>query len=461
MRRTLLLATFASLVTLPACTRPDATAAAATKSEPAPSAASVPASTASSAPSAESAACPPFKAELPEVAMVGEDAPIPDIEDGDGLASFHARLGELARGTSKDHVRIAVYGDSNGTRDFMTGEMRRVLQLQYGDAGHGFVALARPWNWYLHKYVKHDHWAPGWEPFTVTTKPSVDVYGQKDVIGYYGHALIAAQSEQGSAVTWVSTVDAASPIGSKMSSADVYYLKKPGGGRFDVRVDGKVVTNVDTDAKEVGAGFYKADMPDGPHKVEFVATTPRKVRLFGVAIEREPIGIQVDGLGVGSLNCLTMLRDHPPINQATLARRKYDLVVFHIGSNTFTAKEVAPCMKEVIARHRAALPNASFLIMTPPDFVGGRNPPSSTPWIREVAIEQRVIAKDNKAAFFGFRDAMGGEGSMVKFQGKDLSGDWVHFNDKGGAYMGGRVVYTLLKDFRRWAEKNPVAGCAK
>ena len=85
-----------------------------------------------------------------------------------------------------------------------------------------------------------------------------------------------------------------------------------------------------------------------------------------------PPSVQVDGLGVGSLNCLCMLRDAPVINKAVLAHRKYDLVIFHIGSNTFHAMTLGACMKQVIARHREALPGVPLLIMTPPDMMHAR-----------------------------------------------------------------------------------------
>ena len=54
---------------------------------------------------------------------------------------------KLARGKATEHVRIAVYGNSNMTMDYMTGAMRRLLQSKFGDGGHGYVAMARPLAW--------------------------------------------------------------------------------------------------------------------------------------------------------------------------------------------------------------------------------------------------------------------------------------------------------------------------
>ena len=73
--------------------------------------------------------------------------------------------------------------------DYMTGEMRRLLQTAHGDAGHGFVALARPWPWYRHQYVVTDYDTKAWEAYTVTTHPT------PAMDPWYGPGMIVAQRE--------------------------------------------------------------------------------------------------------------------------------------------------------------------------------------------------------------------------------------------------------------------------
>jgi hypothetical protein len=428
------------------CSRQDV---AATQPEAAPMAA--PSSSTASVASADS--CAPIHAELPELPAMGDDVPVPPIEDDAAtLAPFFEKLARVIRGTATEPVRMVVYGDSNGTMDFMTGEMRRLLQTKYGDAGHGFVATGRPWNWYRHRYVRHDSIKDEWEPFTVTTKPTMD--------GYYGFGMIVGESLQTGADTWVETAEDGAPIGTRVASFDISFLKWPRGGPFDVKIDGHLLATVDSHAKKAEAGFFRVDIPDGPHKLDLVARSFRKVRIFGVALGRPGPGVQVDGVGVGSLNCLTMLRDDPEIDRATLARRGYDLVVFHIGSNTFVAGDLGACMKQVIARQRAALPGVPVLLMTPPDFLGQWHPPKTASWLVQVCESMRGMAKDDGVAFFDFRAAMGGDGSIAKFQDAGMTqGDYTHFNERGGAYMGDRVVGALLSAFDRYAEAHPRVGC--
>src|SRR5206468_11230976 len=112
------------------------------------------------------------------------DVAVPPILDAKHtLVPFYERLAELARGRAKHHVKIGMYGDSNLTADAMSGRMRRQLQGRFGDGGHGYVALARPWEWYSHNDIHHDgHWKL-WKQVATSTGKVPD--------GHYGFANIA------------------------------------------------------------------------------------------------------------------------------------------------------------------------------------------------------------------------------------------------------------------------------
>jgi lysophospholipase L1-like esterase len=415
------------------------------------------------APAASAASPPAAPCSLPRFALPdppavkGLDPPLVDVDDPQAtLAPFFERTALLLRGRAKTPVRIAVYGDSNGTMDYITGEMRRILQTSYGDAGHGFVALARPWPWYRHQYVVADYDHAAWSAFTVTTHPT------PALDPWYGHGLIVAQSKQTGAVTWVATAPEGAPVGARASHFEVWYLAWPPGGAFDVKVDGQVVTGADTRSDgEPHFGLATADVVDGPHKMTIVTRSPRPVRLLGAVVERDQAGFQVDGLGVGSLNCLCMARESEALDAEIFAHRPYDLVVFHIGSNTWNPAVLDPvkCMLDEIARLRRAMPDVGILVMTPPDR--GENGAKWTPgWLRKAEEQLRRAATESPAAFFDFRRAMGGEGSMARFEERGMTqGDGIHFNEKGGAYVGQRVVGALGRAFAAWIPDHARVGC--
>jgi hypothetical protein len=145
------------------------------------------------------------------------------------------------------------------------------------------------------------------------------------------------------------------------------------------------------------------------------------------------------------------------VNRATLERRNYDLVIFHLGTLS-QAKDYPDCQEKIVARHRAALPGVPILIMSPPDFLD--TPIKSAPWVPQVRDIERSWSLAHGLAFWDFLKAMGDPGGMMWFEKEDLSiHDMVHLSEKGGEYMGGRVVYAMLKDFTAYLSANPRAGC--
>lgn len=373
------------------------------------------------------------------------------VDENHVLAHFYSRIAELARGTAKDHVRIAMYGDSNMTMDYITGEMRRTLQGRFGDGGHGWIALARPWPWYLHQDVRHDIDNMKWTEIATSTNPVRD--------GQYGFANMAAESSTPGAVAWVKTAADSAPIGKSVSRFDLFYLKGPGRGTFDVKIDGNVVRTIDTASSDTEVGFETFDVEDGPHKLEAVVKTP-KVRVFGTAMERSKPSVIVDSLGVGALNFEQMQHVESKVRVAMLQRRKYDLVIFLLGTNMFAPGLHAKWVDNVLKDFRAALPETPILILSPPDIVLHGTDEHSDPRIVNLGKQMKDIAAKQNAAFWDFREAMGGDVSIKKFVKLGLAaGDYVHLSHDGGTIMGDRLVYSLFTDMQDWLAKNVEAGC--
>lgn len=399
-------------------------------------------------------ACAPLDVELPALPSIPGEPPVPAIERAWALDPFFAKLARLLRGNATDHVRVLVYGDSNASRDYMTGAMRRIVQTKYGDAGHGYLGLGRPWSWYDHMDVRFDRKADAWITWNVTSKP---LWPE----GYYGHGMIQIWSLPGGSKTWVETSDPlSSTIGTTASRFDVHYLRGPRLGSFAILVDGQKLREVETDAPEYVAGFAEVRVPDGPHKLVLAATPGHRfVRIMGVSIERETPGIVIDNVGIGMLSSLMMLRDEPSTNRDTLAHRRYDLVIFHVGTLE-SPWRYQENMRKIIARHRDALPGVPILIMSSPDFLDNQYPVHSAPWVVKVRDEQRKFAKESGLAFFDFHGAMGGVGSFGWFEREKMSiQDGVHFNEKGGAFMGERTIFALWRDMKEYAAEHPTAGC--
>ena len=76
------------------------------------------------------------------------------IDQHDTLRPFYLALWRTELGAPGAITRVLHYGDSPVTADSITADVRSLLQQHFGDAGHGFVLIAKPWAWYGHRGVE-------------------------------------------------------------------------------------------------------------------------------------------------------------------------------------------------------------------------------------------------------------------------------------------------------------------
>ena len=379
--------------------------------------------------------------------IAADEVPLID-PTGKGLQHFYERLARVARGKAKDHVRIAIYGDSNMTMDFIAGPLRRELQASYGDGGHGFIALARPWSHYRHIDVIQEIGA-AFESFAITTKPTGD--------GAYGIAGIVSESPSPGSKVRIKTAGEKSPVGKTASRFDVFYLKGPRRGAFELMVDGVSQAKLESEASERAAAAFRIEVPDAPHAFDSVVRSPHYVRFLGSAIERTTPGVVVDNLGVGAMNTRCIVLMDPVIAAPILEHRRYDLVILMTGTaDIYQTDEAVGFVKEVVARHRAANPDVSFLLVAPPD----RGVSHATRPLLKIGEQRKALASEISVGFWDLLHAMGGPTSMMKFIRRSQAlPDQIHFSEPGGAWVGRRLHQALMRGFESYLQGHPQAGC--
>jgi len=420
------------------------------------------ASVAAASDAAAAAACPAIdQAKMAKFTCKSPvfDLPVPALVDPKAtLAPFYEKVAELARGRAKRHVRIAMYGDSNLTADAETGRLRRQLQGRFGDGGHGFVAMAQPWAWYSHNDVHHDG---TWKHPKVRQLATSNL---RIVDGHYGFANIASECGAEGCAAWVSTdPQKGAPIGWTASSFDLYYLKRPDGGRFDITLDGNVVKSIDSKADKFEAAFERIDAPDARHELKVLIHGHGTVRLFGVVLDREPPSIQVDSLGTGSLNLEQLTQVKNDSRRAQLEHRPYDLVIIALGTNVFqNDADNHKNAKYFVERLREAVPGVPVLFMSPPDSTDSADPHATKtdPRIKQLVKAFRVMAEENDAAYWDYHAAMGGNESVFSWVEKGLvEHDRYHLTKQGHEIMADRFLCALWDGVTAHVDTHADAGC--
>jgi lysophospholipase L1-like esterase len=374
-------------------------------------------------------------------------------ETGHALDSFYASIAKTRAKQPGAITRIMHYGDSLITSDYVSGAIRRKMQADLGDSGHGFILVANPWEWYFHNDVTHGA-GDGWSSSRITGPTTKD--------GMYGLGGVTFSGSPG-ASAFFGTSDKGT-YGKKVSRFDVYYLETPNGGEVEAKI-GATTERFSTK----GAGDDKVSriksftVPDGEAKLTLrvVAGNPR---IFGVALERDQPGIVYDALGANGARVELL----GSINGAHLAEqmklRKPALIVLQYGTNESEAPGLAAnyekTLSNVVSMIKAAAPNASILIAAPLDRAetaegGGLR---TKPIIKKLVAAQRNVAKETGVAFWNTFEAMGGEGSMAKWAKSGLGGgDLTHPSPQGAEALGDLLFKSLTTGFDAWQSRHPAA----
>ncbi|MCU0654513.1 MAG: GDSL-type esterase/lipase family protein [Polyangiaceae bacterium] len=301
--------------------------------------------------------------------------------------------------------------------------------------------------------VRHRTAPPGWAVHAVSTRPARD--------HRYGFAGIEAQSTGPGARAWIETAGAKAPVGRSVDRVEVHFLRGPGLGSFEVRVDGKPTATVATGQDTFAAGVARLDLEDGPHRLTFEARTRQPVRLFGASLERSVPGIVVDSAGIAASVTATLLRQDAEVMRDTLRRRSPDLIVLAHGTFDVapwnTAEQHDQALGSLLQRLREALPGVALLVLSPVDYRGPIDDSRASPAL--ASREKRALARKHGAAFWDLRAAMGGDRSIRNFRTHRMADpDQIHLNQKGGLFMGHRLAEALWGALGAHLARAP--GCA-
>jgi len=369
------------------------------------------------------------------------------VDNNGALDHFYVALRDLHNGASRRTVRIVHYGDSPTTADLITGDARDLLQERFGNAGPGFILIAKPWAWYGHHGV--DISATGWKIDTAVGSMREANYG-------LGGAIFTGP------VGATSTLHLAQH---DSTSIEVEYLEEPGGGTLDISADGVSLGEINTAGDTKKDNAQTLPIPAGTKKIQLLVSG-NPVQVFGVVFGRDNRGLTYDSIGLNGASTTVMSRAFKPDTfSAALEHRNPDLVVINYGTNesgfpSYVEKQYEGELIRAIGRVRAALPNASILIMSPMDR-GERSGGDAITTMRAipeiVAIQQRV-AERTGCGFFNTYQAMGGNGTMAQWYNRHppmVGADLIHPSPQGARIVAQLLTGQLLIGYERYMQNHP------
>jgi lysophospholipase L1-like esterase len=355
------------------------------------------------------------------------------LEGAGALVPFFEQLSHPPETGS---LHILQYGDSHTASDDWANELRQEFQAKFGAGGPGYTLPGHPFLGYR-RFDSHGSNSRGWWTSGIVTRKG-------DGIDGLGGISLTAQSPD---ETMTLTVEC--------EQLELHFLRQPGGGQVELSVDGALVATVDTDG-DSGPGTYRYAATPGVHQYMVRTLSAAPVRMFGWVAQNQA-GVTYETLGINGAQANLMLDWNPEILAAELTNRDPALVVLAYGTNealspSWTPEGYRAALTEIIRRLRTAIPVASILLVGPPDCehrLRGRLTPF--PHLDDVIEIQRAVARDNGCAFWDWRAAMGGPGSVRQWVQAGLGqGDYTHLTGAGYRTIGGTLFEDLMEQYNRF-----------
>ena len=347
------------------------------------------------------------------------------VENPSALANYFKALDHSKEaGTS---VHILQFGDSHTASDDWVNAMRIAAQSIYGNGGPGFIHPGHPYLGYR-RFDASGANSTGW-------KTDGNKSHQEDPNQGLAHVSLST-----------SLPNQTVRLAASGELLGLFYMTQPGGGQFELSIDGeKTVVSTNASAPEPASGYFSEKLTPGPHEILLRTMNFAPVRLFGWTLDNSA-GVTFETLGINGEWANRILDANENIWSSELAARAPALVILAFGTNEansslWTADQYRADLKEIIARIRWAAPNASILMVGPPDC--GRTRPLTH--LSDVIDMQREIATEQNVAFWDWRLHMGGPRAVTQWVLAGLGqADYVHLTGEGYRLIG-NLLFTQLE----------------
>lgn len=356
------------------------------------------------------------------------------------LDPFFSALDGLRSGRATSRETIAAFGNSLIAGDRIVDIVREELVRVFGNGGRGLLLVDRIADY--GPRLRTGVSAQGWSVYTVG-----DIKRSPWPFGLSGVAHVS------------STPRARSRFTLKGETQGTLFWVDNGAGPIDLLLDGEPLLRTTPE----GSGHSRRTdftLPADAAALELIAHK-KGTAIHGLVLDRQGPGLVLDTLGVPAADASLFLLAEEEMMAQQLTARSPALVVIMLGGNEVkrlqwgksTREKVERDLHLFIQRIKRASPASACLLVGPLDAVLG--PKSSRPFqqredLLEVIELERKIALAEGCSFFDMFTAMGGTGSLQRFNARGLlHDDLVHPRGKGLDVIGALLSSALLT---AWSE---------
>jgi hypothetical protein len=353
----------------------------------------------------------------------------------------------------KHKTRIAYFGDSMIEGDLITQDLREFMQDRFGGSGVGFLPITSIVAGFRCTVF---HSFNGWSTYNLLNNPP-----QNHVLGISGYGFVPNTVDNtdtsGTAnESWVKYIAVNKKHLNRFYQTKLLYGKSDTGNYVSINGSRYLLKGRNA------VNELLINSPNGYQSINarFQCKTPPDI--FGFSMESDS-GVFVDNFSFRGNSGMPDTKVLQSVYSGTNNCLGYDLIILEYGLNAVNPKVTdfswyERGMNSVIKLIQASFPQASILLISVGDKSYRNNGVYETDPSVPILVEtQRKMAKNNKIAFWSLYDAMGGNGSMVKWVEGDTvlaNKDYTHFNFKG-AHKTGKLLYgKLMKEYNNYNKKD-------
>lgn len=271
-------------------------------------------------------------------------------------APVMARLQSIVSG-SPSPTTVIQLGDSHTAGDKFSGVLRALFQQRYGGAGRGEMGAGLPFGFFeptLVAVVQTDGWR-------VENSRSGAAYGPFSISGY----TVVGDNPSDSMVLQ-STETAGFDV------VEIGAFSHPGGGSVEVLVDGREVGIMQTNSNQIELLRFRKEVLRGSRQVVLRPAGDGEVWLTSWDTYRNTRGVVYESHGIVGATVTISNRWNRDAYLAELYAADPALVIVAYGTNegfndSLEAEEYRAQFSSQIAQIESAAPNASVVIVGPPD----------------------------------------------------------------------------------------------
>ena len=376
-------------------------------------------------------------------------------------------------------MTILQIGDSHTAADFLTGQLRRSLQAEFGDGGAGYVVPGKPRSGVRSSAMKIEA-SSGW------TYASLQA-GREKSSRFALSGFEALATAAGETLTYSSE----QPV--SWDQIEVEVTKQPGGGAITISLDGKVESEFALDGPQTERVVVRLtpENTEIDHVRRIVVTTlsTAPVQIAGLAVRNTRSGVSVSPIGFpGATVDIVNKFDGTNLGQE-LKRLAPEVVLLAFGTNegfndNLDIASYTASYRRVVRRIRKAAPTARIVVMAPAHAnrlppgcrqeaakaacvaAGSVREPATTASVAQLADDpgsksciwrsppnlarvrdaQQKIAREEKLVFWNWADIMPGEcgpHEWAKLTPPLMADDHVHMTVAGYRLSADRFLPVL------------------